>query len=444
MISAPRTSPSPSGRSRSRLIGSMAVGLTATAALGLGSLSVTSPSAAAPSAAATSVAKKKVPTAFLFSASGYGSRVKGGQVPARSDATAFESFGCTNQAGIDKRNHTATATIDGVGSAQNIRTRTWTTKQGGVVASNSQNTIENLFVATDGAGTVKVDRFRALARAFHDGTRFHATTETTVGDITYKATDGSSQDLDPPTLSQPVKIPGVLTISLGVTRRTTSAGSARAVADGLRIHFIPSNTTVVVAHTAAKLTKGVRAGLFAGRSAAIETRSSDTLLRTGPQPLIKMPCLGTGGKVVAKSTATAGGDASIGAYEATTRQRGTATRRAATGFEEATISSAVVGGGQLRLSGIVGRVNVTRTAAGLVRDTKGTTIGSVKLGNQTLALPELDGFTIPGLVRVDTNITTRLNNGIEVVAVRLTFLDGSGRVTDLGHARLQISRTGVK
>jgi indole-2-monooxygenase len=56
----------------------------------------------------------------------------------------------------------------------------------------------------------------------------------------------------------------------------------------------------------------------------------------------------------------------------------------------------------------------------------------------------LDGLTIPGLVKIDTNITTMLPDGIEVVAVRLTFLDGSGRVTDLGHARLRIAASGVK
>jgi hypothetical protein len=439
MISFTRISaPSPAAPARAtRTLAAIAAILSTVAALGL------TAGTASASATATSVAAKKSPTPFAFSAVGYGSRVKGGQVPAKSDASAFQSLGCTNLAGIDKRNHTATSSIDGVAAAKNIRTRTWTTSRAGIVASNSLNQIERLHLSQEDVGAVQIERFSSFSQAFHDRTGFHATTETIVGDITYRATDGTTQDLDPPTLSQPVKIPGLLTISLGVTSRRASSTGARASADGLRIHFIPSDTTVVLAHTTAKLTKGVRSGLFGGRAAALETRSDDELLRTGPQPLLKMPCLGTAGEIHDKSTAAAGESSAIGAYEATTRQRGLATKQSANGFEEATISSAVVGGGQLSLSGIVGRVNVSRTKAGLVRDTTGTTIGSIMLGDQAISLPELDGFTIPGLVRVDTNVTTNLPNGIDVVAVRLTFLDGSGRVTDLGHARLEIRHSGV-
>jgi hypothetical protein len=117
---------------------------------------------------------------------------------------------------------------------------------------------------------------------------------------------------------------------------------------------------------------------------------------------------------------------------------GTQSGSSATGFTEATISSADIGAGQLQLNGIVGRVNVTRTDGGLTKDITGTTIGSALVAGQPIALPDLDGFEIPGLVRVDTNITTEVRNGLDVVSVRLTFLDGSGRVTDLGHARLAI------
>ena len=188
----------------------------------------------------------------------------------------------------------------------------------------------------------------------------------------------------------------------------------------------------------------MKQGLFFGRAVGTETRADDPLLRVGKQPLLKMPCEGTKGKVVRKSTAGVGDDASLSADKVTTRQRAVATSTMATGFEEAAVSSVSIGGDQITLTGIVGRVNVTRTKAGVVSDTKGTTIGSVKIGGQTLALPDLDGFTIPGLVRIDTHITTKIRNGLEVVALRLTFLDGSGRVTDLGYARLQVNGNGLK
>jgi hypothetical protein len=173
-------------------------------------------------------------------------------------------------------------------------------------------------------------------------------------------------------------------------------------------------------------------------AASTETRSEDASVESGPQPLLKMPCLGTKGETRTKSTSATEPDPSLGAYEAHTEELGTQSGSSAHGFTQATISSASVGSGQLLLSGIVGRVNVTRSATGLTKDIDGTTIGSALVNGQAIALPALDGFEIPGLVRVDTNITTEVRNGLDVVSVRLTFLDGSGRVTDLGHARLAI------
>ena len=419
----------------------LAAVLTASATLTLGSLADATSAGTAPAAAA---AAKQKPTKFLYRAWAYGSRLKGGQVPVRSDATAFESFGCTNRAGIDRSNHAALSEVQDIAVTKGVRTRVWSELKNGVAASNALNHIADVKAVEPEVGQLSIDRLRSYSRAYHDKTGFHATTEVKVGDITFRGTDGKPQDLDPPTLSQPVTIPGVLKITIGDSRRRATARGASASADGLTVHFLPTDTRVVLGHSSALIGTGVKIGTFHGRSVGTETRAEDPLLRVGKQPLLKMPCQGTGGKVVRKSTAAAGDDASLSAHNVTTRQKSQATTTVASGFEEAAVSSVSLGGDQLTLTGIVGRVNVTRTKAGVVSDTKGTTIGSVKIGDQTLALPDLDGFTIPGLVRIDTHLTTKLRNGIEVVAVRLTFLDGSGRVTDLGYARLQVNGTGLK
>ena len=433
-------SPTSAVRGSRRATVVLTVTLTAAATLGLGALGAPT-SADSPQPAA---AKKKTPTVFSFGAVGYGSRVKGGDVPFKSDSTAYQSIGCTNLAGIDKRNFTALSEIQDFGDAKGVRTRTWTTSKDGVVSSYALNHISNVTAAESNAGKVEVERLRTISRAYHDATGFHATTEVTVGDITYHGSDGTTQDLDPPTASQPVDIPGVVKISIGDTTHKASATRAAATADGLTVRFFPTNTTVVLAHSNARLGTGVMRGLFFGRAIGSETRADDPLLRSGAQPLMKMPCLGTGGEVKRATTASVGEDSSLGAHDVTTRQSGSSSRGRATGFEEASIESLTLGGGALTLTGIVGRVNVSRTKTELVRDTAGTTIGSATINGQPFALPDLDGFTIPGLVQIDTNVTTELKDGIEVVAVRLTFLDGSNRVTDLGHARLQIVGSGLK
>jgi len=386
---------------------------------------------------------KKTPTQFNFTSVGYGSKVKRSDVPASSDATAQQGLGCTNLAGITKRNRLETTEIEGLGSAKNVRTRAWTRAKAGVVSSYGSNKIERVHLSQDNAGSLLLTRLTSLSRAYHDASGFHTSITTTVGDITYTSSDGASQDIDPPTASEPAEIPGVLRITMGENKQRRSGSGASAAADALVVTFFPSNTTVKLAHSAAKLTTGVKRGYFNGFSAASETRSNDTLLRSGPQPLLKMPCLGTGGQVRTKTT-THAGDSGAQTNEAHTRQWSTATKEVARGYEEASIDSTDVGAGQLVLTGIVGRVNVTRTKTGLARDIEGTTIGSATVNGQSFALPELDGFTIPGLVRVDTNVVTNLKDGIDVVAVRLTYLDGSDRVTDLGHASLSIRNSRLK
>jgi hypothetical protein len=385
---------------------------------------------------------KKRPTTFNFTSVGYGSKVKRSDVPASSDATAFQSLGCTNLAGISKRNRVESTEIEGLGTAKNVRTRSWTRSRNGVVSSYASNKIERVHLSQDDAGSLLLTRLTSLSRAYHDATGFHTSTKITVGDITYRSSDGKSQDVDPPTASEPVEIPGVL--KMGVeNRQRHDANGANAVADALVVTFIPSNTRVRLAHSAAKLTTGVKRGYFHGFSAASETRSSDKTLESGPQPLLKMPCLGTGGQLRTKST-THAGDSGAETNEAHTRQMSSSTDQAASGFEEASIDSTDVGNGQLVLNTVVGRVNVTRTRGGLTRDIQGTGVGGALVNGQAIAVPDLDGFTIPGLVRVDTNIVTEIPDGLDVVAVRLTYLDGTDRVTDLGHASLSIRNSRLK
>src|SRR4051794_36211777 len=106
--------------------------LTVTAALAVG------PGADAGHAAERSATK---PTTFAFQASGFGTRLIGGQVPAGSSTTGFRALGCTNLAGKTHVNDVVSATIPGLGQASGVRTRDWTTARHGVVASHSTHSI---------------------------------------------------------------------------------------------------------------------------------------------------------------------------------------------------------------------------------------------------------------------------------------------------------------
>ena len=67
--------------------------------------------------------------------------------------------------------------------------------------------------------------------------------------------------------------------------------------------------------------------------------------------------------------------------------------------------------------------------------------GAVVAGRE-VAMPESGVLTVPGLVRLEKKVVSRKTNGISVVGLRLTLLDGSGAVVDLARANLQVSSSG--
>ena len=90
--------------------------------------------------------------------------------------------------------------------------------------------------------------------------------------------------------------------------------------------------------------------------------------------------------------------------------------------------------------GIVGRARVAQTDHGLVRSAKGTRVGSLTAGGRTVRFPRTGVLEIPGVAKLQRHVVTRSHTGLKVVALRITVLDGSGAVIDLGEAQLRIHR----
>jgi hypothetical protein len=389
-------------------------------------------------------AKKSDRTPFAYRAVTYGSRVRGGDLPASSGTTSYQAIGCTNAVGVDKHNSVSSVDLPSLGEVQGVKTRAWTERSNGVHSSYSTHEIDRVVLHEDDFGQLAVKGLYSLSRAFHDSQGFHATTETAIQSLVYTPTNGAPQVLDAPKPNQPVIIPGLLEIHSGIEKTIVDGNHAKAKADVLEIRLVPTNTKVRIAHTAAQIARGVKRGLFAGLSAATQVQALNNLVRSGPQPLTRMPCQGTQGKVKGKDVASVDLLPLIQVGAASTRQMGQQRPGKASGFEEARIAQIDLGGGQLVITGIRGRANVERTREGVTFDSKGTTIGSATVNGTEYSFPELDGVTIPGLVQIDTNVVTEMDSGLDVVAVRLTLLDGSGAVIDLGHARLLIAGSGLK
>ena len=138
-----------------------------------------------------------------------------------------------------------------------------------------------------------------------------------------------------PTPGSPIVIPGLVEIAIGSEKRKVDGSMAKARADVLNVKLVPTGTQVRVAHTGAKLTSGVKRGLFAGFAAATQVTALSDLVKSGPQPQIRMPCQGTHGKVKGKDVAAVdlAPLAVVGA--ASTRQLGRSTDNKASGYEQA-------------------------------------------------------------------------------------------------------------
>ena len=405
-----------------------------------GALAVASPagSAAAPPAAAA----KTTPTAFALAGSGFGTRARGGALPAGSDTTAFHAIGCTNRAGKSNENHVASVALPGLGTASGVTTRVWTVTKGNTVSSYSRNSTTRVVLGDAATGVVEINGITSLSRAFHDAKGFHARTRTAIGSILYTPATGEAQELELPTPGQPVEVPGVATISVGRTAESTSGSHARAEADTIRIESMLTMSTAEIAHSRAVIFKGVKSGLFSGRSSSAQGTAADDHLSFGHTPLSIMPCQGTDGAERTKSTVHIDRGSEIFLSGLSSRQMGDQTAALAHGFERGRVDVVEINGGDLRIEKVVGRVNVIRRAGQVERNTNGTQIGTVTANGETQQFPNTDVLNIPGVAKLQRDIVDRSRNGISVTALRITLLDGSGAVLKLGVATLSIKPSG--
>lgn len=380
-------------------------------------------------------------TTYAFSSSGYGTWVTGGQVPAGSDATAYQVIGCTNRAGVDRTNDVADATVPGLGTLSGVKTRVWTTEHHGVTASHSIHRIAELTVASGGLGSLTIDAITSRARAFHDAKGFHTATATAIGGITFTPPGGPPQSFPAPTPDQPVQIPGLASIYLGKHRTSHDARGAAAKAFALRVDVIPTSTSVKVAHARAELHAGLTYGVFHGHSNATRVvRALTDVAHGGTDPLSQMPCQGTYGTVQSKALAHLSLGGRLVVRGLSSQQSAEQGSHRAHGYEKAAIARINLGQGQLVVTGIVGRATVKRTRHGLVRSTKGTQLGTITANGKPQTFPKTGVLEIPGVIKLERRVVTRTATGVKVVALRITLLDGSGAVINLGEAQLQIRR----
>lgn len=392
----------------------------------------------------TTVSRTGHPTHFALRSTGYGTRVVGGQVPGGSETTGHAVIGCTDRSGVRHTNDVAQVALPGLGTAYGVRTRLWTTDHDGVTASRARHTIASVALASSPSGSLTVDAITAQVRAFHDSHGFHASTATTIGSLSLTPPGGgTAQTLPAPTPDQPVDIPGLATVYAGQSRTSRSSTGAVADAYALRIDVAATGSSVRIGHSHAEIHGGLVRGIFGGHSAGTQVRTAlSGTTKSGPNPLSVMPCQGTYGSIHRQALAHVDLGGQLAVRGATAAGRASQTTARARGYERGSIAHVNLGGGQLVIDGIVAKATVTRTAHGVRRSARGTQVGTITVNGKTERFPATGALEIPGVAKLQRHLVTRTPAGLQVVSLRITLLDGTGGVVDLGVADMRIRPLG--
>lgn len=395
--------------------------------------------AASSTAQASTVASAAV-TNFGFVGSAYGSRVRGGDLPANSGRTALAVIGCTRETGRLDRNTLATVNLGNLATVNGIESKTRTYRRGGSVNVKSTNKIARVrFGNADGlnlGNDLVLEGVRSTARAWHDANGFHRKGGSSLARILFAG-------IEVPITGNLVDVPGVATITLsdrsGSKSRMGASISVKAVK--VDLDLTDSNVTLGVAN--AKIMNGFRTGVLGGVGIAAKGSLVDGLVRTGRVARQPLPCRGTNGEWRTNRTAgvTVNGLVHLGAATASARGN---QRSRTSGYAQTRgrVARATVGGNDgLVIKGVVGGANVTKKGDKLVKTAKGTRILSITFNGRDRNSPTLGNpVRIGNLAVLTAPRVKKTRFGISVVSLRIELLRGidAGSTVDLGIAKASI------
>jgi hypothetical protein len=391
----------------------------------------------APARAATT------PTRFALEASGFASRALGGQVPAESDKVAYTVVACTNSAGRSRSNSELEGELGDGLTFEGAATRAWTTKVDDTVSAWSRQHIAEVTLGGTSLGDLSLVALTSTTRTWHDSTGFHATTTSSLGRIVIHPATGDDQVIAAPAPGQVVTAPGVAEIRLGagVTKRTAS--SAAGSVDAVRITLLPTDTVVYLAHSRASIYGGVKSKMYGGHAYATQASLLDGSMTSGRTVPTPVPCIGSGNEWTGNGAANATLADDVVGRGLRSRQRSGITPSG----HPAVTTTARVGlvdlGNGLIVSLIHAQAQVVKTAAGYLRSSRGTSVGSVVFNGDEQTFPHTGVLEIPGVAKLERAVVERGKRSVSVTALRITLLDGTGAVIDLGNADALLRPSGV-
>lgn len=412
-----------------------------------------------------------ITTDYGFSGRAWGTLARADVAGASSGRSALSYLGCTRLAGVRRVNEVAEVggTDGSMLIASAVQNRNWTYQSRERVGSRASSHIAEVVIGDPEGSHLVVEGLRALTDAYavRRTGRLGARSSFAVADITAHtgtpldgALDGVDDglgDLSDAIAGEGGEIPGLGKLRIGSTRnkvRQLAAVSAASAitgtlygADG--VAGGGDDVTVVVGKAGSNIYKDLPAGVMRGSAVPVEASLLGGTVKVGRISDVPLPCPGTRGEVKKSATADVNLlradvlDVSGLRGRVWGIQRNTGAARA---WTEATVASASLGGGALRIEGVVGRANVTTNRDGRVtaRTIEGSTVGSITANGERYAMPDPgETLEIPGLATIRAMLTQKDKRGLSVTAVRVTLLDETAgdSVVNLGQARAFINRS---
>lgn len=450
--------------SRTALLGRLAASTTAIGVAAAGALTLS----AAPAAAAP----KRIETPYAYQAWAYGTRVVAGseQGAVGSGPTVRSLLGCTKVAPKQSyKNGLAQLGDNSMFSAAAVVSRAETYRRPArkVFGSRSHNQVADVVIGAADGPQLVVGSLRATANTYARNGKFGGG-----GNVSFlkldvrgelpEQLDGPAQELvdafddnlngavktvleEARAAGVPVVIPGIGEISLGESYKRVNRRAVSVRTYALRVK-LENGSVANIGHAFSRVRRDVPESVFSGRAHATEATMLQGNVRLGRLANIPLPCPGTNGRWT--SVSEAGVNLPGAARLSGLRSQAFGVERSngrTIGRTRSQIADVNLGGGQVVLSGIRGQVNVVADPRGriLSRTLRGTTVGSITVNGETQRVPGPgQRLVVPGVVRVEVaqreNLGTR---GVAVTAARVTMLDGSGTVVNLGNARARINRS---
>jgi hypothetical protein len=417
---------------------------------------------------------KKAETPFAYQGSAYGTRVTAGepgQGGVSSGRTAWSVLGCTSMAPVRYSKGSNLTKVNAndfiqIGAVDSF-TSTYRKPEEKHFGSRSVNKAANIILGPDTGPRLKIAALTTTANAFNKKGRYGATADVDLlgvdalnvspdgsatpgplADLLDAIDEGDDQLVETVITgagSEGIDIPGLGTVyPAGKASTKVRSASAAAGAYGIRV-ALENGSQVNIGRAWSSITVADPAGVFVGDASGLDAVVGEGALGVGRTPFQNMPCRGTAGRWLTNPLASAPQNAQLNADVLKAEvygkpfQDGRAIARS-----RASVADVTLGGGALEIKGIVGQVNVFQSRKGRVvrRTVEGTKVGAIIADGEPQELPTPgDPLEIPGLAKIEFGKRENLGKrGLRVHAIRVTLLDGTGLVLNIGTAKAKIVR----